>query len=53
MKQLSEDFPKANQERWAIYDSYVHMTNNRLGILNRDEAYLAYIMVEMVAELDH
>lgn len=37
-------FSKTEQIRWALYDSYVHMTNNRLGILNRDEAYLAFII---------
>lgn len=37
-------FSKDDQIRWALYDSYVHMTNNRLGILNRDEAYLAFII---------
>ncbi len=35
-----------NQERWSVYDSYIHMTNNRLGILNRDEGYLGYIMMQ-------
>lgn len=29
---------------WTIYASYVHMTNNRLGILNRDEGYLGYLI---------
>jgi hypothetical protein len=33
------------QNRWSILGSYVHMTNNRLGILNRDEAYLGYLIV--------
>ncbi|MEL6556882.1 MAG: thiopeptide-type bacteriocin biosynthesis protein [Bacteroidota bacterium] len=37
-------FSKGNQIQWALFDSYVHMTNNRLGILNRDEAYLAFII---------
>jgi thiopeptide-type bacteriocin biosynthesis protein len=27
-----------------ILVSYVHMTNNRLGVANRDEAYLAYLL---------
>jgi len=37
-------YPKELQIQWALYDSFVHMTNNRLGILNRDEAYLAFIV---------
>ena len=39
-----ESFSINQQKQWALYDSYVHMTNNRLGILNRDEAYLAFII---------
>ena len=35
---------ETNQILWAILGSYVHMTNNRLGILNRDEAYLGYLI---------
>ncbi|MDP2808121.1 MAG: lantibiotic dehydratase C-terminal domain-containing protein, partial [bacterium] len=29
---------------WKILESYVHMTNNRLGILNQDEGYLGYLI---------
>lgn len=29
---------------WALYESYMHMTNNRLGVLNRDEPFIAYIL---------
>ncbi|MGH7202874.1 MAG: thiopeptide-type bacteriocin biosynthesis protein [Candidatus Levyibacteriota bacterium] len=29
---------------WYIYESYVHMNNNRLGIINTDEQYMAYII---------
>jgi hypothetical protein len=36
--------PIPRQALWAILESYVHMTNNRLGILNHDEAYLGYLM---------
>lgn len=36
--------PWTNDER-AIMRSYVHMTNNRLGVLNRDEAYLGYVLM--------
>ncbi|MEQ9441164.1 MAG: thiopeptide-type bacteriocin biosynthesis protein [Cyclobacteriaceae bacterium] len=41
----------AHQIRWAIYDSYVHMTNNRLGILNRDEGYLGYLLLRVLREI--
>ena len=36
--------PTARQQLWPIFESYVHMTNNRLGILNRDEAYVGYLL---------
>lgn len=39
-----DEFSKEEQIQWALFDSYVHMTNNRFGILNRDEAYLAFII---------
>lgn len=29
---------------WSIISSYIHMTNNRLGVLNRDESYLAFLI---------
>jgi len=31
-----------------IYESYIHMTNNRIGITNIDEAYLAYIIYRTI-----
>ncbi len=37
---------------WSIIGSYVHMTNNRLGILNRDEAFLGYIMKECLSNIE-
>ncbi|MGB5931124.1 MAG: lantibiotic dehydratase C-terminal domain-containing protein, partial [Cyclobacteriaceae bacterium] len=39
-----DEYDQYTFDRWRIYDSYVHMTNNRLGIQNRDEAYLAYLI---------
>lgn len=41
---LSATEPWTSVER-AIMMSYVHMTNNRLGLLNRDEAYLGYVLM--------
>jgi hypothetical protein len=31
-------------KKWAIVDSYLHMTNNRLGLLYKDESYSYYIL---------
>jgi thiopeptide-type bacteriocin biosynthesis protein len=38
-------------QQFAVYESYFHMTNNRLGLFNRDEAYVAYIIREIMTEL--
>lgn len=42
---------EAQQRLWYILGSYVHMTNNRLGILNRDEAYLGYLIKSGLAQM--
>ncbi|RFS26883.1 hypothetical protein DVR12_03615 [Chitinophaga silvatica] len=31
-----------------IYGSYIHMTNNRLGILNIDEAFIAFLLLKLL-----
>lgn len=51
MQKKVDRFSIIQQERWSIYDSYVHMINNRLGIKNRDEAYLGYLIIESVKVL--
>ena len=44
--------PQFSQKRsdfsiwWRLLGSYVHMTNNRLGIANRDEAFLGYLIIK-------
>lgn len=44
--------PLNRQYWWPILESYIHMTNNRLGILNRDEAYLGYLIKESLKILE-
>ena len=36
---------------WEILESYLHMTNNRLGILNRDESYLGYLLSKSLGQI--
>lgn len=36
---------------WGIYASYVHMTNNRLGIQNRDEGFLGYLIMKSLENI--
>lgn len=38
------DIEQSKFDRWAILQSLVHMTNNRLGIHNYDESYLAFLI---------
>jgi len=47
---VAEGVPQWHQ-LWPILESYVHMSNNRLGILNRDEAYLGYLIRETIPYL--
>lgn len=41
-----ESVGERNKFKIALYDSYVHMTNNRLGILNFDEPLIAYFILK-------
>lgn len=40
--------PTASVGRQYLLHSYVHMTNNRLGISNYDEGYLGYLMQRLL-----
>ncbi len=45
--------PINNKEKlMLIFESYIHMTNNRLGILNRDEAFLGYLIKNSMEQVD-
>jgi len=44
--------PLVNFTERAVLRSLIHMTNNRLGVRNRDEAYLAYVMKRALEEID-
>jgi len=43
--------PFDTRRYWFILESFVHMTNNRLGVLNRDEAFLGYLIRETVHQI--
>jgi len=36
---------------WSIFVDFIHMTNNRLGIFNRDESYLSFMMMRCLQEI--
>jgi hypothetical protein len=47
--EISEHFSKEDIEKldfnfWYIYQSLVHMNNNRVGLRNRDEPYVNYLI---------
>lgn len=50
--ELDKKTPVERQYWWPILESYIHMTNNRLGILNRDEAYLGFLIKESLNVLE-
>lgn len=51
-KDLNTAIPGIAVTLSSILESYVHMTNNRLGIMNRDEAYLGYLITHSLLALD-
>ncbi len=48
---VEEAYTEAKLERWMHMADYMHMTNNRLGILNRDESYLAFLLTESLQRI--
>lgn len=38
-------------KKWKLYQSHLHMTNNRLGILNHDESYLGFVLARSTEDL--
>ena len=38
-------------ELWRYFADFVHLTNNRLGIGNEDESYMAYLMMRSLEEM--
>ena len=49
-KDAVETMPDELTRLWPILESYTHMTNNRLGVLNRDEAFLGYLIENTMAQ---
>ncbi len=47
-----KDISLEKKERWTIYFSYVHMINNRLGLLNQDEAFIGYLLASALDEVN-
>ena len=43
--------PQQNELVWSIFADFIHLTNNRLGILNKDESYLSFMMMRCLQEI--
>ncbi|WMJ74359.1 thiopeptide-type bacteriocin biosynthesis protein [Cytophagaceae bacterium ABcell3] len=41
----------SREDLWLTYFSLIHMSNNRLGVVNRDEAWIAYALWKSLSEL--
>ncbi|HEY8956163.1 thiopeptide-type bacteriocin biosynthesis protein [Chitinophaga sp.] len=55
-RQLSDLFSEEEEKEEmiaGIYESYMHMTNNRLGINNIDESFIAYILLNLFEDYFH
>lgn len=52
---ISDRFSNIKQDEetlYFVYDSFIHMTNNRLGIHLRDESFVAYIIYKSLKDLN-
>ncbi|NOS85142.1 MAG: hypothetical protein HOP31_08365 [Ignavibacteria bacterium] len=56
IKYPGEDIINVNINRdyglWYIYFSYIHMINNRLGIKNRDESFLSFLIKRSIGKIN-
>jgi len=43
------DSQNINRPELFLYESFFHMTNNRLGLLNNDEGFLAFLLMESLS----
>jgi thiopeptide-type bacteriocin biosynthesis protein len=51
-EQLDASKPYNKKEMIQFYDAHLHMTNNRLGIHLRDEAFIAYVLKQLYGGVD-
>lgn len=51
LMKIDEHIEPEDQNVWQYYADFVHLTNNRLGIGNEDESYLAYLLMRSLEEM--
>ena len=49
--QFFSELQSQNKLLWSIFADYIHLTNNRLGITNKDEPYLCFMMMKCLQEI--
>ena len=48
---INKTISKEVELKWQMMSDYIHLTNNRLGIQNKDESYLAFIIMKSLKEV--
>lgn len=51
LMKIQADIDETEAELWQFYADFIHLTNNRLGIGNEDESYMAYLIMRSLEEL--
>lgn len=51
VKIMGEKIGSKNAQRWYLHGSYIHMINNRIGIFNRDEGYLGFLLMNSLKSI--
>jgi len=48
---INKNISKQSELLWQMMSDYIHLTNNRLGIQNKDESYLAFMIMKSLKEV--
>ena len=48
---MDDTYSEEQKLLWSIYSDFIHLTNNRLGISNKDEGYLAYLIFQSLKQI--
>lgn len=51
LMKIQAEIDETDAELWQFYADFIHLTNNRLGIGNEDESYMAYLIMRSLEEL--
>jgi len=48
---INKNISKSSELVWQMISDYIHLTNNRLGIQNKDESFLAFMIKKSLLEV--